>query len=1050
MRRASKICGWQDVYLEISSFSNLNLKNSCVIISVIVISIFCICPSGCAESDIQCYSGQQYTFIAPCGDFLYLWNASAGSNAGVDQCRFLWTAPSLDSPEEVTISVLVSNKDLLSCSSMAEINVTVNPRTGCFIEAPDVVCQNSTGNAAIALDTEYAESYMWRIAGGSITSGNGSNKIIWTAGPAGIARISLAVAYSNGSTASCEREVKMIKCEPLSITCPPAKTVCADPGSDYATILPSDLGIASSSDPEAKISSNAPSSNQYPLGETAVTWVAEDDSGERASCVQLVRVVNCSEPALQLKVTVHTSCAIQAGEDISYTIELCNQGLVPLKNVMLWDDLPGGMEIVWAYPEPEAGGTWLIGTLLPGECREVQLGLRIRDTDLVYNMSQRVKGEGFVNVHANYNTATGQDWLKSCFYARADGLPTTSSCSPVRAARPGASLLRRESGSGSYECEEIPIMRTLNNSIKSFSSLSAFYEPTSFSLPSGRSVGYASLWKESSRSRNELTGESISEMYSSASKINMERSIEQDENSTAFKSRVEFEGVGRISISKADSIAHALPIYQSEEDYAGSFQSLESVDAYVSGVLSNRSTRGYGFAAVDKRIGASQRTYEWGTGSYASDELIESQTNHIRKNISLVHSPISFTYSPALLANQSIKWSEGIWSESGSFKGGSTLFSAHPSLSRARGNGSSISERYSYLDRLEKESTALGLKDMKTEASFSGQADLRVRYVNENGTDELDSIESYTGSYKIQRHSVLTDLASYDTPHLGVRLEGRVEDKIRNGVPMTIGRYNITLNNDGSRSLAPLQLNDVFPPGAEYITSTVRPSALQPGQAGWTLQSLGSGSSITIGLELNLTGAPAGDVVNRVKACGEYDGNIICSSDHMILERGALSCCPPRILVSKKGIVDAVDPARVSYIINLTNSGPDTVTVNITDQLPAGMSLLHAYLYPDRIEADKLIWIVPELRSGESKRIEYIALASGDGSYSSVVHIDAFAINGTGYDSSDALAYVMVNRTGFPSRSFRYGEWVPPAWSLNDSEESFESLVDGLNQEDEG
>ena len=1050
MSGASKISGSQRESVARSSASHISRNALYAIMSVIAIALFCLCSPGCAGEDIQCYSGQQYTFLAPCGDFLYLWNSTAGSNAGVDQCRFLWTAPVLDSPGEVTISVLVSNRDLLSCNSMAQINVTVNPHTGCMIDAPDVVCRNSTGNAVMVLDRGLDESYIWKIAGGSIISGNGTNEITWTAGSAGVARISLVMAHSNGSIASCEREVLVLECGSLDIACPPEKTVCADPGRDYATILPADLGSASSRDPEARISNNAPPGNRYPVGETAVTWTAENNDGESESCDQLIRVVDCSKPALQLRITADKASIVQAGEEINYTLELCNHGQVPLENVTLWDRLPEGVDIVWVYPEPEDGGTWRIGTLSPGECRVVQLGLRIRDVDLVYSMSQRVKGEGFVNVHASYNTATGPDWLESCFYARADDLPTVSSCSPVQIVKPGASLQRRESGSGSYESEEIPVLRTLNQSIKSFSSLSALYEPTSFSLPSGRSVDYASFWAESTRSRNELIGESIWERYSSASRIDMERSLEQDLNSTTLKSEVEFEGMGRISVLKADSIAHALPVYQSEEDYAGSFHSRESVDAYASGVLSNRSTSGYGFAAVDKRIGDSQRTYESGTGSYKSDEVIESQTNYIRKNISLVHSPVSIACSPDLLANQSIRWSEGIWSESSSSEKGSILDSARPSLSRARGSESLISERYSYLDRLEKESTASGLKDMKTLANFSGQADYRIRYIDENGSNEVDNIESYSGSYQIQRHAVLTDLARYDTPHLGVRLEGGIAEESRNGVSMTIGRYNITVTNDGSGSLAPVHINDIFPPGAEYITSTAKPSTLPPGQANWTVQSLGSGSSITIGLELNLTGAPAGDVVNRVGACGGYDATIVCSSDHLVSERGALACCPPGVSVSKKGVADAVDPVMVGYTITLSNNGPDSVTVNVTDQLPAGMSLLYASLYPDRIEADRMIWILPELRSGESKRIEYTVLASGDGEYSSTVHIDAFAINGTGYDSSDALAYVSINRTGSRSESFRYGGWEPPAWSFNESEESIESIIDidGSDQEE--
>lgn len=1053
MNKVNAISGSEDKSVALAGASRTNrnyfyatapiIAISLFLLSLFCLSLFSLCQAGSAGTEIQCYSGQQYTFLAPCGDFVYLWNASAGSNAGVDQCRFLWTAPILDSPQEVTISVLVSNRDLSSCNSIDTINVTVQPRSGCLIAAQEIVCRNSTNNTASTLDAGPGVSYIWTISGGSITSGNDTNSIIWTAEAADLVRIAVLVRSANGSVAECDRMVRVIECEAISITCPPEVTVCADPGRDYATILPAELGADSSNFPQAEISNNAPATNRYPLGESSVIWTAENDAGERASCKQMIRVADCTKPALQLKVTAGAASYSGDGGDMNYTLTLCNNGPVPLSNVLLWDELPAGMELIWVHPEPQNGNIWNIGTLAPGECYVVQLSLRIKDVDLRYDMSQRVRGEGFVNVHANYNSAIGPDTIRNCAYAKADGIPTVSSCWADKVSNPETSLQKRESGSGLYSSEELPLLRALNHSIQSISKLSADYNRTNFSLPSGRSLNHASLWTESSRSRNELTGESISERFSSASKIVVNRSTEQDENRSKSTSEVEFEGMGRISVLKAEALAQSHPVFQSEEDYTGSFKNYEQVESYPSGVLSRRSTTGFGYAAVDRRIGDVQRTYESGTGSYASEEVIETATGYIHKNLSLVHSPLRFVYSPSIQANRSIKWSEGIQSQSGSFEGGSNFDTVRPPLSGSRGSGTLISERYSNLDRLEKDSTAFSLKDMKTRASFSGQADYRVRYADRNGSDQVDSIESYSGSYEVQRDLVISENARYDVPHLTVSVEGGIEEAAGNGIPR-VGRYNITLINDGSSSLAPVQLTDIFPAGAEYIRSTMRPTTLLPGQANWTVQSLGSGNSITIILELNLTAAALGDVVNRVHACGGYDQDRVCTSEYLVLGQQSLSCCLPQMLVSKKGTPDASDPAMVKYEILLTNNGQDSVAVNVTDELPGGMDLLYASIYPHRMEKDRMIWIIPEVKPGESKRIEYTTLASRDGEFISTVHIEATSINGTGYDTSDAVAYVLINRTGVDPRSFRYGEWEPPAWKLNQSEESFDDIIDSF------
>ena len=44
---------------------------------------------------------------------------------------------------------------------------------------------------------------------------------------------------------------------------------------------------------------------------------------------------------------------------------------------------------------------------------------------------------------------------------------------------------------------------------------------------------------------------------------------------------------------------------------------------------------------------------------------------------------------------------------------------------------------------------------------------------------------------------------------------------------------------------------------------------------------------------------------------------------------------------------------------------------------------------------------------------------------------DATAINGTGYDTMDASAYIEITRTGVAAKTFRYDGWEPPAWNLS-------------------
>jgi len=754
-----------------------------------------------------------------------------------------------------------------------------------------------------------------------------------------------------------------------------------------------------------------------------------------------------TDPLTITKTTLNTS--VHRGEDIIYNIEVCNEGPYGLQNVTVWDILPAGVELVSVYPQPASSSnlTWFIGTLEPkgksDSCFLAQIVVRVPVVDINYDMSQDVQGEGFVNVHNDYDTHQGPESVTNCAYAKADLTETVSSCATTGIVDPGTELKRREFGSGTYASEENTRVRTENKSIKTVTSLSAIHKPTTFSLPQGRSIGYATKWTEKSQGINSITGANMNEEYTSATKINKERSIELDKNGSTMKTEVEFAGQGHIGVLKKqapDSHPKVKTVFESREDYAGTFKIYEMVDEYGSSVVSNKSTSGFGYVAVDKRIRDSQRTYESGTGFYQSEELIDTPTSYMAKNISLVHAPAGYSYSPTFIADQDMLWREGMWSKSGDLRGGNLItdtgLSRQLATSSCLANGTSpgtlISEKYSYLDNLQKETVASGLNEMKSEASFSGTADYRVLSHDENGTSVVDNEERYVGSYDINRHVLLTGTSKYDIPHLTVIKEGRIKNEWYNKVNATMAEYTITITNDGNRALAPIYVRDLFPAGTQYVTSTIRPASLAANEANWTLLHLGIGNTITIGLTLNITeGSPGNNLVNRVVACGMSGDKSVCAGNYSSLEFGWQTCCPPEVLVSKKAWLDESDPTEVHYRIVVKNNAPDSVAVTVTDQMSGGMTLLGASINPNTDNIGQMVWALPEIKPGRIETIDYTARALRDGGYTSTVHIDATAINGTGYDTMDASAYIEITRTGVAARTFRYDDWEPPAWNLS-------------------
>ena len=245
-----------------------------------------------------------------------------------------------------------------------------------------------------------------------------------------------------------------------------------------------------------------------------------------------------------------------------------------------------------------------------------------------------------------------------------------------------------------------------------------------------------------------------------------------------------------------------------------------------------------------------------------------------------------------------------------------------------------------------------------------------------------------------------------------------------------IMKYTITLTNDGSRSLGPITIRDIFPPGTEYISSSIRPESYSNAEANWTLMSLGIGGSLTLKLELNVTEFAPCSLVNRVMVCGMNDEECEAGAAYHARDCGELPCCPPDLVLDKRADQDPADPALIHYTIAVQNKGNSSLAATLTDLLPAGLDYVDASPKPNRHEGQFLQWILPDLEKDGLMTIEYHVRATMDGVYVNAVHADASAVDGSGYDTADAAARVEVRSTGVSPKTTRYGGWQVPDWNM--------------------
>ncbi|MHC1594315.1 MAG: DUF7507 domain-containing protein [Methanotrichaceae archaeon] len=752
--------------------------------------------------------------------------------------------------------------------------------------------------------------------------------------------------------------------------------------------------------------------------------VLEDVSAYWCVPVEYKPGIDVSKTALQK--------SVERGDEITYIIEIRSLGGKPLHNVVVRDVFYRCVEFVSASPMPDNEGIWRFDTVDSGSVT-ITLVVKVPETqDFEFGMGSGISGEGFVNVADDYSTTLQSYDIKNCVYVTSDetGSEVFSDCEHVTVGGDfGTELHTREHGSGDYESDEQIKMLTENKSIEMSKAVTTDYKPTTLGLYRNRSITYDTKWIEKARAKNRITGTTMYEAYHYATHIDRDSYINMDKNGTTMIIDSTFDGQGHIGILKKshpNATAREPPLFESREDYTGSFRIYERVDEYGSSVVTDKSTSGTGLVAVNKRVKDNQKTYESGTGSYDSEELIRTHTNYIAKDISLAHEPMNRSLTDDVSINASLKWKEG-------------MVSKNPKTSL-------IGEEYTSIERLEKDTVASGLNQMDTEAEFSGRAEYRAII-----RDEFDLDESYAGEYSIKRRVLFQGIPKYDHPHLNVTkvLVGIAKEKIGTKEVIFAGEdtdkiidvatYNITVENDGDRALHPIYVRDIFPPGSKYIDASARPTELTSTSANWTLTHLSVGDVSTITLRLDVTEHRGDELVNRAEACGEYNGDRICGANFSALEVDWLTCCLNETAhVTKTAQVDQNATNVVMYTLTIQNLEDCTRVAQVTDILPEGMKLLGASIPPSSYVNGTVTWNLIDLAPRDTKKIVYRTEALRSGTFVNEARVDVRSVDGSVVRPVYVSAAVTVGE--FEGEISAPG-WQPPDWGIDSGCEECNELT---------
>jgi len=246
------------------------------------------------------------------------------------------------------------------------------------------------------------------------------------------------------------------------------------------------------------------------------------------------------------------------------------------------------------------------------------------------------------------------------------------------------------------------------------------------------------------------------------------------------------------------------------------------------------------------------------------------------KDLDAANSGQSYQVTPQTSLNINQKWMEGMWSH---------------------GTSSFIDEKYSSASRLKKKAVAKSPKELESEVTFSGIAELRTahtRNYGKNRSTEVDQDSYLMGDYVVKRKIILSGVSKYDEPHINLSKDGQILDDV--------ATYTISITNDGNSALGPVFLQDIFPAGARFLNSSLRPSKLDQNRSNWTLTHLSIGDCVKIKIDLDVKKCD-GKIINRVTVEGNSSFGRAIARNLSIIDRAWLGgCAPAKIAVQPAGI----------------------------------------------------------------------------------------------------------------------------------------------------
>ncbi|QDT07547.1 hypothetical protein K227x_59750 [Rubripirellula lacrimiformis] len=190
--------------------------------------------------------------------------------------------------------------------------------------------------------------------------------------------------------------------------------------------------------------------------------------------------------------------------------------------------------------------------------------------------------------------------------------------------------------------------------------------------------------------------------------------------------------------------------------------------------------------------------------------------------------------------------------------------------------------------------------------------------------------------------------------------------------------FEILLTNDGPSPATSVQVSDLLPDAVRFDSTTLSAGTYDADTGIWDIGSVGSGETVSLGINVTITGQGTQTNTARVSQSDQFDpdstpGNNVEAED----DQASASVTPPVIDLSLQKTASLDRPAigqNVTFTITAQNDGvSDATGVVIRDALPAGLNFVDSNASVGSYNATTGIWSLGAIAAGSSETLEITA-----------------------------------------------------------------------------